>query len=49
MLAEKQPKDVRATGYRILRHLLLDAQSWRRLEDAGIEWYIFRYASSMYL
>ena len=42
MLAESEHKDVRATGYRVLRHQLVDAEGWRKLEDYGLDFYVVR-------
>lgn len=42
MVAEQEPKDVRATGYRILRHQLVDSEGWRRLEEFGLDYYVVR-------
>lgn len=42
MLAERETKDVRATGYRLLRHQLTDAEGWKKLEEFGLDYYIVR-------
>lgn len=47
MLAESESKDVRAAAYRILRHQLVEADGWRRLEDAGLHYYIIRCVVSL--
>ncbi|THH23167.1 hypothetical protein EUX98_g8011 [Antrodiella citrinella] len=41
-LAEKSSKQCRATGYRLIRHLLVDPPSVEKLREQSIDWYIVK-------
>ncbi|CED82219.1 ste16 protein [Phaffia rhodozyma] len=42
LISETSSKELRATGYRVFRHLLVDSEGWKTLERMGIDWYIIR-------
>lgn len=41
-LSDGCSKECRAAGYRVLRHLIVDADAGQSLQQVGLEWYIVR-------
>lgn len=41
-LSDKRTKHCRATAYRLLRHMLVDADSVKKLQDQNVDWFLVR-------
>ena len=41
-LADLSSKQCRATAYRLIRHILVDSDSVKRLMEQPLEWYIVK-------
>lgn len=47
-LADVRSKHCRASGFRLIRHLLVDAEAVKKLNEHNLDWYIVKSVFSAY-
>ena len=46
-LSKRSTQFSRATAYRLIRHMLVDIESIKRLSQQPLDWFLVRYASHL--